>query len=87
MAPGGSLEEGYAWFLGDQLKDDEVVVFVAEARDGGEIAGYVYAGLEPKSWKELREASGFIHDVVVDPRRAQKRHCGSAHREGDRVAA
>ena len=28
--------------------------------------GYVYAGLEPPSWKELREAAGFIHDLVVD---------------------
>jgi GNAT superfamily N-acetyltransferase len=28
----------------------------------------VYAGLEPQSWKELREACGFIHDVVVDER-------------------
>ena len=34
--------------------------------------GYVYAGLEPQSWKELREAAGFVHDVVVtdDARRA-----------------
>ena len=26
----------------------------------------MYAGLEPESWKELREAAGFVHDVVVD---------------------
>jgi GNAT superfamily N-acetyltransferase len=25
------------------------------------------AGLEPRSWKELRDAAGFIQDVVVDP--------------------
>ena len=31
--------------------------------------GYVYAGLEPQSWKELREAAGFVHDVVVTGRR------------------
>ena len=28
--------------------------------------GYVYAAIEPHSWKELREPAGFIHDVVVD---------------------
>jgi GNAT superfamily N-acetyltransferase len=32
------------------------------------VIGYVYAGLEPLSWKELRDACGFIHDVVVDER-------------------
>lgn len=64
MAPRGNVEEGYAWFLGSQLRDEDVVVFVAE-RDSA-VIGYVYAGLEPESWKELREAAGFIHDVLVD---------------------
>jgi ribosomal protein S18 acetylase RimI-like enzyme len=64
MAPGESSDEGYAWFLGTQLRDDDVVVLVAER--GGSVVGYVYAGLEPQSWKELREACGFIHDVVVE---------------------
>ncbi len=63
MAPRGDPEEGYAWFLGTQLKEDDVAVFVAER--GGLVVGYVYAGLEPQSWKELREEAGFIHDVVV----------------------
>jgi len=64
MAPRPNLEEGYAWFLRSQLKEKDVVVFVAER--AGLIAGYVYAGLEPMSWKELREMAGFIHDVVVE---------------------
>ena len=64
MAPRDDPEEGYAWFLGSQLRDDEVAIFVAERK--GDIVGYVYAGLEPQSWKELREAAGFIHDVLVD---------------------
>jgi ribosomal protein S18 acetylase RimI-like enzyme len=64
MAPGNAPAEGYAWFLGSQLKDEESVVFVAER--AGAIAGYVYAGLEPRSWKELREPAGFVHDVAVD---------------------
>jgi ribosomal protein S18 acetylase RimI-like enzyme len=65
MAPRGDPEAGYAWFLGSQLKEEDVAVFVAE--QSGRIVGYVYAGLEPQSWKELREAAGFIHDVVVAP--------------------
>ena len=64
MAPGSHPEEGYAWFLGTQLREEDVVVFVAERESS--IVGYVYAGLEPQSWKELREACGFVHDVVVD---------------------
>jgi ribosomal protein S18 acetylase RimI-like enzyme len=63
MAPRGDPEAGYAWFLGTQLKEDDVAVLVAER--SGEVIGYVYAGMEPQSWKELREAAGFIHDVVV----------------------
>lgn len=66
MAPRDDPEEGYAWFLGHQLGEEDVAVFVAEK--SGDIAGYVYVGLEPLSWKELRDAAGFIHDVVVDER-------------------
>jgi GNAT superfamily N-acetyltransferase len=66
MDPGTDPAEGYAWFLGRQLKDTDVVIFVAE--HNGEVIGYVYAGLEPISWKELRDECGFIHDVVVDER-------------------
>lgn len=63
MAPSVDTEEGYAWFLGTQLADPDVTVMVAER--AGEVVGYVYAGLEPLSWKELRAPAGFIHDVVV----------------------
>ena len=28
--------------------------------------GYAYVGLEPQSWKELRDACGYVHDIVVD---------------------
>jgi len=64
MAPHGNTEEGYAWFLGTQLRRDDAAVFVAER--AGEVVGYAYAGIEPRSWKELREEAGFIHDVYVD---------------------
>jgi predicted N-acetyltransferase YhbS len=64
LAAGDHAERGYASFLRSQLDDDEAIVLVAE-RDG-RIVGYVYAGLEPMSWKELRGPAGFIHDVVVE---------------------
>lgn len=65
MAPQDDSEAGYAWFLGTQLKEQDVAIFVAER--SGAVAGYVYAGVEPQSWKELRDTAGFIHDVVVVP--------------------
>jgi ribosomal protein S18 acetylase RimI-like enzyme len=64
MAPQPDSAQGYAWFLQSQLKAKDVVVFVAER--AGSVVGYVYAGLEPTSWKELRDMAGFIHDVVVE---------------------
>jgi GNAT superfamily N-acetyltransferase len=64
LAPGDDPEGGYGWFVGTQLETADAVVLVAE-RDAT-IIGYVYAGLEPLSWKELRGPAGFIHDIVVD---------------------
>jgi GNAT superfamily N-acetyltransferase len=64
MAPGRDPEGGYAWFLGTQLTKRDARVFVAE-RDAA-ILGYVYAAIEPQSWKELRDEAGFIHDVLVE---------------------
>jgi ribosomal protein S18 acetylase RimI-like enzyme len=63
MNPGDGAEAGYARFLASQLDDDDVVVLVAE--QAGAVVGYVYAGIEPRSWKELREEAGFIHDIAV----------------------
>jgi ribosomal protein S18 acetylase RimI-like enzyme len=63
MNPGSDPESGYAWFLGTQLVEPDTAVFVAERE--GDVVGYVYAGLEPQSWKELREPAGFVHDIVV----------------------
>lgn len=64
IEPHAGAAEGYAAFLGSQLRDRDALVLVAER--AGRVAGYIYAALEPKSWKELREAAGFIHDVVVE---------------------
>jgi ribosomal protein S18 acetylase RimI-like enzyme len=63
MDPGDDPEHGYAWFLSRQLRHDDVAVFVAE--QDATVVGYVYCGIEPQSWKELRERAGFVHDIVV----------------------
>jgi ribosomal protein S18 acetylase RimI-like enzyme len=70
LDPGDRPETGYASFLRHQLNADDQAVFVAE-KDGA-VVGYVYAGVEPLSWKELRDRAGFVHDIVVveDERRA-----------------
>jgi ribosomal protein S18 acetylase RimI-like enzyme len=65
VAPTGHPETGYAQFLGSQLDVEDATVLVAER--AGSVVGYVYAGIEPFSWKELRDAAGFVHDIVVDP--------------------
>jgi GNAT superfamily N-acetyltransferase len=64
MSPKLGLEKGYASFLGSQLDEHDVVILVAERRN--QIIGYVYAGIEKKSWQELRDTAGFVHDVVVE---------------------
>jgi len=63
IEPGQGAEAGYANFLRSQLDDDDSVVFVAQQRD--RIVGYVYAAIEPLSWKELRDECGYIHDLIV----------------------
>ena len=73
LPAGDDAEEGYGWFLGSRMKSKNDVVFVAE--ENGEIAGYVWAALEPLSWKELRGPAGFIHDVAV---REESRRAGIA---------
>ncbi len=67
MRAGGGLAEGYARFLGSQLKNRDAIVLAAEhTADGATaIVGYVYAAIEPMSWQDLRDESGFIHDVLV----------------------
>lgn len=66
MAARADAEAGYAWFLGTQLTNDDVAVLVAER--GDQVAGYVYAAVEPRSWDQLRDEAGVVRDVVVDER-------------------
>jgi ribosomal protein S18 acetylase RimI-like enzyme len=64
MRAGGGVADGYARFLGNQLKNADAVVFAAEY--AGAVVGYLYAAIEPVSWQDLRDESGFIHDLIVD---------------------
>jgi len=57
-------EAGYGRFLVSQLANPEYRVLVAD--QSGEVVGYVFAGIEPTSWRELRGPCGFVHDVYVD---------------------
>ncbi len=63
LAPGARAEAGYASFLGSLLDSPDDGLFVAEQE--GAVVGYVWAALEPMSWKELRGPAGFIHDIAV----------------------
>jgi ribosomal protein S18 acetylase RimI-like enzyme len=64
LAAGHRAERGYGSFLHSQIEDDHAIVLLAEL--DGRVVGYVYAGLEPMSWKELRGPAGFIHDIIVE---------------------
>lgn len=63
LEPNHADAAGYARFLQSQLDDDDAMVMVAEQRD--HVVGYVYAAVEPLSWKDLRDECGYIHDLLV----------------------
>jgi GNAT superfamily N-acetyltransferase len=47
-----------------EVAQGQMMLHVAET--DGEVVGFVLAGIEPESWKELRHEAGYVHDVVVD---------------------
>jgi ribosomal protein S18 acetylase RimI-like enzyme len=60
---------GYAQYFRGELESDRVVLVVAErtSRDGSaSIVGYAYGRLEPRSYNELLDACGKLHDVYVE---------------------
>ncbi|MBY0494212.1 MAG: GNAT family N-acetyltransferase [Cyanobacteria bacterium] len=63
IEPDSGDNDGYGRFLGSQLDEQGAIVLVAERQR--KIAGYVYATIEPMSWKDLRGECGFIHDLLV----------------------
>ena len=68
-------EAGYARYFASEMRSDEVVLLVAEVQ--GEVIGYAYARLEPRSYNELLDACGKLHDLYVDER-ARGRGAGEA---------
>src|SRR3954464_6944416 len=48
----------------EEIAGGRATVLVADV--DGRIAGYVFAAIEPESWKELRHEAGVVHDLVVD---------------------
>jgi ribosomal protein S18 acetylase RimI-like enzyme len=70
-------EAGYERYFAGELKSDRVVLLVAErtsrgdaqggeAQGGEAIVGYAYGRLEPRSYNELLDTCGKLHDVLVD---------------------
>jgi ribosomal protein S18 acetylase RimI-like enzyme len=57
--------------LREEADRDHAMVRVADV--DGHVAGYVFAGIEPGNWKELRHDAGYVHDLVVDE---AHRHAG-----------
>jgi ribosomal protein S18 acetylase RimI-like enzyme len=57
--------EGYASYLGSQLRKRDVAVLVAE--HDGKVVGYAYAAVEGHDWMALRGPAGVLHDVIVHP--------------------
>lgn len=61
-----NADVGYARYFGAELKRDEAVLLVAE--DDEAVFGYAYGRLEERSYNELLDACGKLHDVFVDER-------------------
>jgi GNAT superfamily N-acetyltransferase len=59
------MDEGYAWWLGRELKNRKAVVLAAEL--SGRIVGYAYGRIEPRDWNALRDECGVGIDLVVAP--------------------
>ena len=70
IAAGPRTEQGYASWLGSQLRNPQVVILVAEGN--GDILGYSYSEIEGPDYMSLRGPAGVLHDIVVDP--VQRRH-------------
>lgn len=65
IAASAQTELRYGEFLGTQLDAPNIVILVAE--QGGNIAGYTYAGVEGWDYMSLRGPAGVLYDIVVDP--------------------
>jgi len=57
------VEQGYAWWLSQEIERPEAIVMVAERV--GEIVGYCYGAIEDRDWSILIDRHGAVHDVCV----------------------
>jgi ribosomal protein S18 acetylase RimI-like enzyme len=57
--------DDYAWFLGTQLAEPNVVILVAE--NDGQVVGYAYGAVEGYDYMSLRGPAAVLHDLIVDP--------------------
>lgn len=57
--------DAYASFLGQQARDDQAIMLVAETTDA--IVGYAYGALQGPDYMALRGPAGLLHDLIVDP--------------------
>jgi ribosomal protein S18 acetylase RimI-like enzyme len=70
----GNIEEGYARYLGSEMRKKRSLVLIAADSSG--ILGYAYGRIEPRDWNALLESCGFVHDLYVDER-ARRRGVGT----------
>lgn len=67
---GPRTAKAYGDFLRSRLDDPDALLLAAEL--GGEVVGYVYAGLEGTDYMALRGPAGVVYDLVVDPKSRQR---------------
>ncbi len=80
--PDEPIEDGYAWWLGKELRNRRAVILAAEAR--GRVLGYAYGRLEGRDWNMLRDACGVAVDLWVEP---QARRAGLGGRLTEALVA
>ncbi|MBI5542541.1 MAG: GNAT family N-acetyltransferase [Deltaproteobacteria bacterium] len=59
-------EQGYAWWLGKELRNPSAVILAAAK--GRRVVGYAYGRIEPRDWNSLRDQCGMVIDLMVEPR-------------------
>jgi ribosomal protein S18 acetylase RimI-like enzyme len=58
-----NLEQGYAWWLSQELHRPGAVILVAERQ--GSVVGYAYGAIEERDWGILADKHGALHDICV----------------------
>ncbi|CAN5357625.1 hypothetical protein BH09MYX1_BH09MYX1_54580 [soil metagenome] len=78
------VEEGYGRWLVKESANARAIVLVAERAEAGgsAIVGYLYGALAERSYNDLRDACGYVHDVWVE---ADARRQGTAQALLDRA--